>query len=53
VQGLRLGVLPTRDFDAQAVLELIAYWQQRNYAADVSHQKRRITQLRQRAKISL
>ena len=53
VQILLLGVLPKRDFEAQAVLELVAYWQQRNYAAYVSHRKRRITQLRQRPKVSL
>jgi hypothetical protein len=53
VQVLLLGVLPKRDFDTQAVLELVAYWQQRNYAAYVSHRKRRITQLRQRTKLSL
>lgn len=53
VQVLLLGVLPKRTFDAQAVLELVAYWQQRNYAAYVSHRKRRIAQLRQRVKVSL
>jgi hypothetical protein len=53
VQVLLLAVLPKRDFDAQAVLERVAYWQQRNYAAYVSHRKRRITQLRQRTKVSL
>jgi hypothetical protein len=47
VQVLLVGVLPKRAFDAQAVLELVAYWQQRNYAADVSHRKRRLALLNQ------
>ncbi len=41
------------DFDAQAVLELVVYWQQRNRAAYVSHRKRRIAWLNQLGKGSL
>jgi hypothetical protein len=53
VHVLLLGVLPTREFDAQTALALVGYRQQRNHAADVSHRKRRITQLSQLDKISL
>jgi len=42
VQVLLCHVLPARAFDAQAVLDIIAYWQRRNHAAYVSHRKRRI-----------
>jgi hypothetical protein len=42
VQVLLCHVLPARSFDAQMVLDLIAYWQRRNHAAYVSHRKRRI-----------
>ena len=42
VQVLLVALLPKRAFDAQAALDLIAYWQRRNHAAFVSHRKRRI-----------
>jgi hypothetical protein len=35
-------VLPRRAFDAQLALEILAYQQQRNHAAYLSHRKRRI-----------
>ena len=47
VQLLLISILPTRTFDAQWVLEVIAYWQQRNHAAYVSHRKRRSALLSQ------
>jgi len=47
VQVLLCSILPRREFDAQAVLEIVAYWQQRNHAAYVSHRKRRIALLNQ------
>jgi hypothetical protein len=36
------AVLPQRDFDVQLALEILAYQQQRNHAAYLSHRKRRI-----------
>jgi len=36
------AVLPQRNFDAQLALEILAYQQQRNHAAYLSHRKRRI-----------
>jgi len=45
VQLLLIGVLPTRTFDAHGVLEVVAYWQQRHHAADLSHRKRRMARL--------
>jgi hypothetical protein len=50
---LRLGVLPKPEFDAQRALDVVAYWQQRNQAAYVSHRKRRLSQLSQLGKVSL
>jgi hypothetical protein len=47
VQVLLLSVLPKRAFDSQAALALLAYWQQRNYAAYLSHRKRRVALLNQ------
>jgi hypothetical protein len=35
-------VLPLREFDMQVVLDILAYHQQRNHAAYLSHRKRRI-----------
>ena len=50
---LLCSILPRREFDAQAVLELVVYWQQRNRSAYVSHRKRRIAWLNQLGKGSL
>ena len=36
------GVIPQRTFDAPWVLEVLSYWQQRNYLAYRSHRKRRM-----------
>ena len=44
---LLTGVLPNRQFDAQWVLEVVAYRQRRNHAAYISHRKRRIALLNQ------
>ena len=41
-------VLPRRAFDAQLALEILAYQQQRNHAAYLSHRKRRIALATQR-----
>jgi len=45
VQVLLCSILPRRAFDPQAVLEIVAYWQQRNRAASGYHRKRRIARL--------
>jgi hypothetical protein len=37
------AVLPTGAFDGQLALDILAYQQQRNHAAYLSHRKRRIT----------
>ena len=42
------AVLPLREFDTQLALDILAYHQQRNYAAYLSHRKRRITLATQR-----
>jgi hypothetical protein len=42
------AVLPTRAFDGQLVLHILAYQQQRNHAAYLSHRRRRITRVAQR-----
>ena len=47
VQMLLISILPRRAFDAQAVLAIVAYWQQRNHAAYVSHRRRRVARLRE------
>ena len=36
------AVLPRREFDTQLALDILAYHQQRNHAAYLSHRKRRI-----------
>ena len=41
-------VLPRREFDAQLALEILAYQQQRNQAAYLSHRKRRLALVTQR-----
>ena len=41
------GILPKRRFDAQWVLEVLTYRQERNHAAHLSHRKRRLALLNQ------
>ena len=41
------SVIPQRSVDARWVLEVLQYWQQRNYRAYRSHRKRRIAHLNQ------
>jgi hypothetical protein len=41
------SVIPHRTVDAGWVLEVLQYWQQRNYRAYRSHRKRRIAYLNQ------
>jgi hypothetical protein len=41
-------VLPLREFDTQLALDILAYQQQRNHAASLSHRKRRIALVTQR-----
>ena len=41
-------VLPLREFDTQVALDILAYHQQRNYAAYLSHRKRRLALITQR-----
>jgi hypothetical protein len=45
VHLLVCGVIPRRTFNAQWVLEIVAYWQRRNYIAYRAHRKRRIARL--------
>jgi hypothetical protein len=47
VHFLVCGVIPKRTFDARWVLEVLAYWQQRNYIAYRAHRKRRIARIEQ------
>ena len=42
------AVLPLREFDTQLALDILAYHQQRNHAAYLSHRKRRIALTTQR-----
>ena len=42
------AVLPRREFDMQLALDILAYHQQRNHAAYLSHRKRRIALVTQR-----
>jgi hypothetical protein len=53
VQVLLLSILPRRAFDAQAVLAIVAYWQQRSHAASVSHRRRRVARLHESGEGSL
>jgi hypothetical protein len=41
------SVIPHRTVDAHWVLEVLTYWQQRNYRAYLSHRKRRMAHLNQ------
>jgi len=43
------AVLPTRPFDVQLALDILAYRQQRNHAASLSHRKSRIAWLADRS----
>lgn len=47
VHLLVCGVIPQRPFDAHWVLEVLSYWQQRNYLAYRSHRQRRMVRLNQ------
>ena len=42
------AILPLREFDPQLALDILAYHQQRNHAAYLSHRKRRIALMTQR-----
>jgi hypothetical protein len=42
------AVLPLREFDTQLAFDILAYHQQRNHAAYLSHRKRRIALVTQR-----
>jgi hypothetical protein len=46
-QLLVSSVIPQRVMDAGWLVEVLTYWQQRNYSAYRSHRKRRIARLNQ------
>jgi hypothetical protein len=48
VHLLLMAVLPKREFDTDWVLKVLQYRQERNYAAYLSHRKRRIALVTQR-----
>ena len=45
VQLLLGSVLPQRRFEPWWALEILSYWQQRNYVAYRAHRKRRLARL--------
>jgi hypothetical protein len=47
-QFLVAQVVPRRAFDVHWALEVLAYWQDANYRAYLSHRKHRLAHLNQR-----